>query len=299
MKSDSNELSAEQKALARKALRNPVLFANGFLGARLWERQAEILQTIATQTRIAIRASHAVGKSFVLAIAVLWWLARYRDGIALMVAPTERQIETVLWPEIRRVVARAKVPYPKIMAREFKLRGDNNFALGLSTNQAPNFQGYHGKEVLVIIDEAPGVASDIFDAIDGIAAGGNVPIVMAGNPTNASGPFYQAFTKERALWNCISIDAFDSPNVRCICNERHDDFTIETLRSLPPGLTENDSPVFAHKPWRELVSRFWVYQMYWKHGEASAFWVSRVRGQFPTQSGGRPIPAREAGGSTP
>jgi len=47
----------------------------------------------------------------------------------------------------------------------------------------------------------------------GIIAGGDVHLVMAGNPTITSGPFFDAFHRERASWNCITIDAFDSPNL--------------------------------------------------------------------------------------
>ena len=56
------------------------------------------------------------------------------------------------------------------------------------------------------------------------------------------------------------------------------------LRSLPPALSENGHEVFAHKPWPELMSRYWVYEMYWKYGEGSAFFESCVRGAFPTQA---------------
>src|SRR5271155_3238607 len=284
MKTSDNELSPEQKAYLRKVISDPVLFAAHFLGVELWEREAEILHSIKQYRWTAVKACHGVGKTFSIALAALWWLARYREGIVLTTSPTERQVRTVLWSEIHRVVERARVPYPKLKTTELKLRDDNNFALGFSTNQAENFQGYHGKEVLIIADEAPGIEPGIFDAIAGIMAGGKVHIVMAGNPTIPSGPFFSAFTNERALWNCITIDAFDTPNLKCVCDQKHDDFTIEALRALPPGLGEHDHPVFAHKPWPVLATRYWVYEMFWKYGEDSAFFESRVRGQFPQQA---------------
>ena len=101
----------------------------------------------------------------------------------------------------------------ELKTTELKFRDDNNFALGFSTNQAENFQGYHGKYVLIIADEAPGIEPGIWDAVAGTMAGGKVHIVMAGNPTIPSGAFFDAFTKERGLWNCFTIDAFDSPNL--------------------------------------------------------------------------------------
>ncbi len=215
MKTKNNqELSAEQKAFVTKAVSDPVLFANQFLGVDLWEREAEILRSIQHRRRTAIKACHGVGKTFTLADATLWWLARYPEGIVLTTSATQRQVKTQLWFEIHRAAERAKVPYPKLKTTELKFRDDNNFAIGFSTNEAENFQGYHGKNVLIIADEAPGIESGVFDAIAGTMAGGNVHIVMAGNPTVPSGAFFDAFTKERGLWNCITIDAFDSPNLK-------------------------------------------------------------------------------------
>jgi phage terminase large subunit len=208
------ELSAQQKALARRMVSDPVLFATHVFGAQLWERQVEILRSIQKCRRTAIRSCHGSGKTYVLAVAALWWLARYADGIVLTTSSTFRQVKTQLWPEIHRLVAQAKVHYPELKNTELRLRDESNFALGFSTDRGANFQGYHGRHVLIIADEAPGIESGVWDAIAGTMAGGKVHVVMAGNPVFPSGAFYDAFTRERDLWNRIAIDAFDSPNLR-------------------------------------------------------------------------------------
>src|SRR5271169_6006955 len=156
MKKNSQQLSIEQREFVREIVREPALFAENVLGLRLWDSEVEILKSIKTHRRTAVKACHAVGKTFALAIAVLWWLARYPDGIVLTTSPTQRQVRTQLWSEIHRIVARAKIPFPKLKMTEFKFRDEDNFALGFSTNQAENFQGYHGKHILIIADEAPG-----------------------------------------------------------------------------------------------------------------------------------------------
>src|SRR5579863_10498642 len=212
-KGNDNGLTPEQIAMFKNVVRDPVLFATHFLSLDLWPREVEILRSVKTHRRTAIKACHGVGKTFTLAVAALWWLARYREGVVLTTSSTQRQVRTQLWSEIHRLVERAKVPYPKLKTTEFKFRGENNFALGFSTNQSENFQGYHGKYVLIIADEAPGIESGIWDAIAGTMAGGVVHIVMAGNPTVPSGAFFDAFSKERSLWNCFTIGAFDSPNL--------------------------------------------------------------------------------------
>ena len=64
--------------------------------------------------------------------------------------------------------------------------------MGLSTSEGVRFQGWHGK-ILIVIDEAPGVKPEIYEAIEGIRAGGDVRLLAHGNPTISSGPFYDAY----------------------------------------------------------------------------------------------------------
>jgi hypothetical protein len=92
MKTESNQLSLRQKVDLREITTDPVLFARQLLGTALWERQVEILRSIQKYTRTAVKACHAAGKTYALSLAILWWLARYEDGIALITSPTQRQV---------------------------------------------------------------------------------------------------------------------------------------------------------------------------------------------------------------
>jgi phage terminase large subunit len=266
----------EKLLLARKTIIDPALFAERILGINPTELQLEILESIRHSRKTAIKACHGVGKTFILAVAVLWWLARYEDGVVLTTSSTFRQVRTQLWSEIHRLIGGARVRYPKVNSTEIKLRDEDNFALGLSTNRAENFQGYHGQHVLIIADEAPGIESEVMEAMAGIMAGGNVHLVMAGNPTITSGAFFDAFHRERSSWKCFTIDAFDSPNLQGL--------NLEQLLLMDPAvggpLDQNPVPY--------LVTRRWVYEQYfaWWHGDESGspIWMSRVRGEFPDQA---------------
>jgi len=55
---NSAELSARQKLFVRNVISDPVLFASHVLGVDLWEREAEILQSIKTYRRTAVKACH-------------------------------------------------------------------------------------------------------------------------------------------------------------------------------------------------------------------------------------------------
>ena len=119
--------------------------------------------------------------------------------------------------------------------------GAGNYAAGLSTDKGVNFQGFHSPHLLIVVDEAPGVGPISGEAIEGARACGQVHLLVLGNPTTNGGPFYDAFTKQRQLWNTFSIDAFDTPNLA--------GFTLEHLRSFP-AICPSQTRSFSTNPSR-------------------------------------------------
>jgi phage terminase large subunit len=255
------------------AVEDPVRFARKVLGEDLWSVQEEILRSVATYPQTAVKACHSSGKTRVAAAAVLWWLAKFPDGMVLTLAPTWEQTEKVLWGEVHRLLRLSRLNWPSANRTELRL-GPNNFAIGLSPSVGINLQGYHSEHLLIVIDEAPGIDGQLWESIEGVRASGAVHLLMLGNPTEAAGPFYAAFTSERAFWRTFTIDAFDTPNFNQL--------TLEQLRALGPGLDES-AEVFQSLSRPYLVSRWWVYEKLWTWGEASPAWQARVLGQFPLQ----------------
>jgi hypothetical protein len=253
--------------------RDPVRFVREILRDNPWSVQEEILRSVATRSQTAVKACNSSGKTRIAAAVLLWWIIRYSDGVAVTTAPTFEQVQKLLWGEIHQAIGRCRdFKWPAANLTEIKL-SPGNYAVGLSTNKGVNFQGFHSPHLLIAVDEAPGVDAEIWEAIEGARAGGEVRLVILGNPTTTSGFFYDAFTNQRQLWNTISIDAFDTPNLA--------GFTLEYLRQLPRNLPESD-PVFQFKPYPSLSTRRWVYEKYWTWGEESPLWQARVRGEFPT-----------------
>jgi hypothetical protein len=246
---------------------DPVEFSRLAFGHNHWGVQAEILQSVARHRRTAVKACHSSGKTFCAADAVLWWITAHPDGIAITTAPTWTQVEKLLWGEIRKSVAVSRIPYPTPQKTQLDL-GPNRYAIGLSTNEGVRFQGWHGK-ILVVIDEAPGVRPEIYEAIEGIRAGGDVRILALGNPTIASGPFYDAFTANREGWSLFTISAFDTPNLAGL--------DLESFLALGEDqLDQNARPY--------LTTRRWVKEKYREWGPGHPLWESRVLGNFPKQS---------------
>lgn len=258
-------LTPEERVQA--TLDDPVRFATYALGQDLWPIQEEILYSVANNPRTAIKACHSSGKSFISACAVLWWLAAHGDGIVITTAPTWTQVKRILWGEIRKLARVCKLPFPEPNLTDLNF-GPDRYAMGLSTNEGVNFQGFHGR-ILIVIDEAPGVSADIYDAIEGIRAGGRVSLLALGNPVIASGPFYEAFTTNRSTWATRTISAFDTPNLQ--------DLDLESLLSLSEDeLDDNPRPY--------LTTRRWVYEKYHEWGPGHPLWESRVMGRFPLQA---------------
>lgn len=224
------------------------------------------------QARVAVKACHSSAKTYTAAEIVLWWVFQKR-GIALTTAPTWTQVEKLLWGEIHKAYDSARIPLGGTLKQTELNLSAECYALGISTDQGVRFQGFHGT-VLIVLDEAPGVRPDIFEAIEGVRAGGDVRMLMLGNPTIAAGPFYDAFGRDRALWDAFTIDAFDTPNLAGI--------TLEHLKAIP--LSDADNPLLNDSPRPYLTTRRWVWEKLHTWGEASPLWQSRVRGQFPTQS---------------
>jgi phage terminase large subunit len=261
----SHALGKEQAVL--RVIEDPTLFAQVMLGHNVWAKQNEILQSVANHARTAVKACHSSSKTFCAAEAVLWWITSHKEAIAVTTAPTWTQVERVLWGEIRGAVLRARIKYPKPTATSLQL-GPGRYAIGLSTNEGVRFQGFHGN-VLVVLDEAPGILPEIYEAVDGIRAGGDVRVLALGNPTIASGPFYDAFTCNRESWNLITISAFDTPNLAGL--------TVETLLQLTEEQLDQDVCPY-------LTTRRWVKEKYHEWGPGHPLWESRVLGNFPSQS---------------
>jgi len=240
---------------------DPVLWIEKFLHVRLWGLQQEIARSVAANSRTVVKSCQASGKSFTAAQIALWFLAEYEESIIITTAPTAFQ-ECVMWGEIHAALARSRYPFPKAGLTEVKF-GPNHYAIGF---KGVRFADLHAKNMLVILDEAPGIASKMWAAIEGACSADNIKILALGTPTISSQPYEDAFQGIRSEWSKFTISAFDTPNLSGL--------TLETLLALPDA--ELDYHVSPH-----LISRRWVRDMYNDYGTSNPFWKARVLGQFP------------------
>jgi phage terminase large subunit len=267
-------LSRPQARRVVDRAQDPVWFCRTILGHDPWALPERIMQAVAQpRARVAVKSCHGSGKTFSAAEIVLWWTVVMR-GLAITTAPTWHQVERLLWSEVRRAHAGARFPLGgELLQTEYRI-GPNNYAVGLSTNEGVRFQGFHADRVLVILDEAPGVAADIYEAIEGVLAAGDARMLMLGNPVVSSGPFYDAFTRDLASWTTFTIDALATPN---FTDDLSRPMRLDELRALTA-----EELAIAPRPY--LVTRQWVREKLEQWGEESPLFASRVRGAFPAQS---------------
>lgn len=272
-----------ERVAQRQLLRDPVRFSRRLMRADTWAGQNRILNAVDTKKRIAVKACHASGKTYAAALAACWWITRYPNGFVVTTAPTWKLVEKVLWGNIRKAISNSQLNFPKPNLTELQL-GDDNYILGLSTNEADRFSGFHGPHVLMILDEAPGVRALIYEAIEGIRAGGDVRVLCIGNPVIASGPFYEAFSTQVASWCTQTISAFETPNLANLLpnGKRAADYSDERLVSFLAELGEDE---LDYNVRNYLTTRRWVWEKWDEWGRHhNPLWDARVMGRFPKQS---------------
>jgi phage terminase large subunit len=103
-------------------------------------------------------------------------------------------------------------------------------------------QGIHSDNVLLIADEASGVEENVFEAAAGSMSTRGAITILAGNPTRATGFFYNTHTKLRHIWKSIRVSCMDSSRVdpayieeERAFGENSNRFRIRVLGEFPLG----------------------------------------------------------------
>jgi hypothetical protein len=239
-----------------------------FPKVHLWSKQREILDALkAGHKRIAIKAAHAVSKTHTCGLLACWNNTVFTPSLTFTTAPTWRQINSVLWKEIRTqfMAARFKLanksPLPK--SPEWHIASDQR-AFGASSDKPEKLQGLHegAGRVMAIVDEACGVEGTIWPAIYSIVTGGSDILIAVGNPDFRNPDFMRMFADPS--FYPITISAYDSPN-----------FTGEPV----PDRVRS-----------ALVSQAWVKELIETYGEDSPIVASKVRADFPLEDAQTLIP---------
>ena len=109
--------------------------------------------------------------------------------------------------------------------------------------------------MLFIVDEASGVADPIMEAILGTLTGENNKLLMCGNPTRTSGTFFDAFHKDRGLYERYTVSSRDSSrtnkdSIASLDRKYGKESNVVRVR-VDGEFPEQDDDVFINISWLE------------------------------------------------
>ena len=277
--------------------KDPVLWAKEYLGVQLWSKQREILYSIVENRKTAVAAGHGVGKSYMAAIAMSWWIDVHPIGaddsgapqtFVASTAPFQEQISAILWNNLRIIHALAAKRYAEHVRRRMNglplgeyeacdhalpghITGDNKWKTGdgllIGQGRKPpdnkadsGYQGLHATYLLAIGDEAAGIGKEMFDALGNITTGPHNRLLLIANPTDPTSEMAQIWKKRLSGWNRMHISVMDSPTVT-----KEPGFDLEKAK----GLSGQDYIDERRDEW----------------GEDDPRYISRVLGQWAFDAG--------------
>lgn len=204
-----------RKEFLARCAESPFFFVTQMLGIKPTVQQAKVLKAIAHPgTKIAIASGHGIGKSTMMAWVALWFLATRENAKIPCTAPTAHQLEDILWGELRANIARMQ-PWLRdqfrITKNHITMKNSTGFIVARTARpETPEaLQGFHGDNLLFLIDEAAGIDDKIFEVAYGALTAPNARALMAGNPTQLTGFFFRTFHSENSWiqWMFSSIDS--------------------------------------------------------------------------------------------
>jgi hypothetical protein len=252
---------------------DPARFAREVLGIKPWSRQGQLLRAVLDGKRVACVSGHKTGKSTAFAILALWFYCSWPGARVVIMAATDRQVNGIIWREVKRLVRGALIEIPG--AHRICEKAANGLTdpatlseiRGYTVKETEAAAGVSGHHILYLLDEASGIPESVFAAIEGNRAGGNAWVCMISNPTRGDGTFYDAFHSRSRLWTLLHIDSRESPNITGECYE---------LWGAPmPGLAVSE----------------WVDEKLDEWGEDHPLFQVRVAGNFAIAEEARAFPA--------
>jgi len=258
---------------------NPVEFVKDVFGTTPEDYQGDILQLLRPDypDRGAAKSAHGVGKTCVHAWMGWCFLTTRLNARVAATAPTFPQLKDVLWPEY----AKWHTQMPEFFRSQWdiseghirnKAAPKSWFATARTSSRPENMQGFHGKHILIQVDEASVVPQAVFEVIEGALSNADLQgeealLFMAGNPNFTSGEFFDAFHKNAELYHRVTISG-----------------DAETQFTKHCGRTYVSKRVTSR--YRDIVKQ--------KYGSGGAVYDVRVRGLFPKLDDWAVIPMQYA-----
>lgn len=244
-------------ALHARVLRDPAFFAQHILGLKLWSRQREFLEAVLTQRKVGAKGGHACGKSIAGAVAAIHFVASVPGRRAVLLSTSFAGCVARLFGDCARIVRQSKMPIGADVRASSIVFGPGWQIEVVSPDESAGLQGRHAAAgTLVAIDEAQGIAAELWEGAGALVTGEHDRMVAMGNPTSLGTPFHRAFTVDRAAWRCLTFNS--------------EELAEKVERGEEPAL-----PGLCSRAFITDAERTW--------GRGSGLFASRVLGEFPSE----------------
>ena len=182
--------------------------------------QIQILNAVRDYDRVAVRTARGVGKTAAAAgLIIPWFLATHYPARVVTAAGTWNHLAEKLWPEIR-VWSRGWILKDAWEYQELGMyhRDDPDAwrVVAETSNRAENVEGHHSPNLLILVDEAKGMADEIFAALLASltsAGKGMVQKIVALSTPPLSGAGWFARVSTSTDWKVVHVSGLDSPRV--------------------------------------------------------------------------------------
>lgn len=174
--------------------------------------------TISTQNslreavQIAVASGHGVGKSALVSWIILWFMSTRPNPQIVVTANTQTQLNSKTWRELAKWHKLAiHFHWFNWTATKFSLleSPETSFAMAVpwSENNSEGFAGTHDENVLIIMDEASGIADKIWEVASGAMTTPGAMWLAFGNPTRNTGRFRECFGRYKHRWRTFQVDS--------------------------------------------------------------------------------------------
>jgi hypothetical protein len=181
-------------------------------GIQLTDDQINVLKAVTTNQPCIVNSAHSIGKTMLCAVLAAWFFETKYNGIGLVTAPTNAQITSVFFRQLRAILPNNKWFAPKAN-RLYK--NSNWWIQGVSPANPEAWQGKHNAlgGILILIDECHGVDQVFFErALTMFEAGRKDHFFLCtGNPySKSSGAYLESL---KPIYKTMHISALTHPNI--------------------------------------------------------------------------------------
>lgn len=238
------------------------------IGQIAWAKAVETYHTV------ILSSGNMLGKSVFTSQYVIPWFALTHPGsITVITATSQSNIAEITWPGLRRALEGYTSPqgvlHKPIIPIDAKFTSgsaspatvtlpNGSRIIGLSTTSTERLSGLHAPDLLCVVEEASGVADEIWNAIDGLGVSN---LLVVGNPLRQDTGFHRLFKQGQ-----MDAKAGIPPH--------------QAIKSIQIPSTSSPHIHLERSPWG-IADATWLETQRRTRGEHSLFWMSHVLAEFP------------------